>query len=286
MLSLSPIRVLGSSMVRHSVGKQTFQLRFIHQTQKLAGSTCVAQRFSFASGNINKSLPLIANLPQTRRFIQSTAAGLNTDQDPKDKDASNNLGEAEDGAKQSKPPPRKNNSRYKDSLQMRYPKNEFGQVMTYEERRQAGLLTPTQKVVEAGKDFTYLMVVIAGLGLCAIFGYSALSELFSQHSPSTVYSKTSALVTNDERIKAMLGDNIKVTAHATAHRERIPSHVEYEVNGEIYMRMRFFLTGEKGSGTVHLETKDDKPNFVYRYLFVEVPGQGLPSQNIVLYDNR
>ena len=30
-------------------------------------------------------------------------------------------------------------------MQLKFPKNEYGQVMTYEERRKAGLLTPTQK---------------------------------------------------------------------------------------------------------------------------------------------
>ena len=88
-------------------------------------------------------------------------------------------------------------------------------------------------MVEAGKDITYTIVIIVGLALCTVFGYSALSELFSKHSPSTVYSKTAALVVEDDRITKTIGNNIRVSASVNEHRERIPSHVEYEVNGYV-----------------------------------------------------
>jgi hypothetical protein len=38
------------------------------------------------------------------------------------------------------------------------------------------------------------------------------------------------------------------------------------------MRMRFYVQGTLGSGTVHLEVKKGLTGPSYRYLFVEVPG--------------
>ena len=43
------------------------------------------------------------------------------------------------------------------------------------------------------------------------------------------------------------------------------------MDGQVYRRMRFYVQGSNGEGTVHVEVKmDGKPE--YRYLFVEVPG--------------
>ena len=58
---------------------------------------------------------------------------------------------------------------------------------------------------------------------------------------------------------------------------------EYEVNGDIYMRMRFYMQGDKSEGTVHLEIKRGTSSsginifgrgsgYEWRYLLVEIPG--------------
>ena len=48
---------------------------------------------------------------------------------------------------------------------------------------------------------------------------------------------------------------------------------DYEVDGSVYRRMRFYVHGANGEGTVHVEVKMDGSKPEYRYLFVEIPGK-------------
>ncbi|XP_063901207.1 mitochondrial import inner membrane translocase subunit Tim21-like [Zophobas morio] len=155
-------------------------------------------------------------------------------------------------------------------------------LLSYEERRKAGLLTPTQKVVEAGKDFTYLIVILAGIGLCGVFGYSTLTEIFGSVSSSTVYKKSFQLVLENEKIRSSLGESIKASANPLENRERAPGFAEYEVNGEIYKRMKYYIKGSRGTGTVHLEIKQNGTNFDFRYIVVELLELGRSPQSIVV----
>ncbi|KAG7248490.1 hypothetical protein CRUP_036327, partial [Coryphaenoides rupestris] len=57
-------------------------------------------------------------------------------------------------------------------------------------RHQGGIRPSTaQKVKEAGKDFTYLIVILIGLGVTGGLLYAVFHELLSTSSPNTVYGK-------------------------------------------------------------------------------------------------
>ena len=55
-------------------------------------------------------------------------------------------------------------------------------------------------VVQAGKDFTYLLVVLGGFAVAGFLLWSVGSEFFSSNSPQTVYSKALKRVRLDPQV--------------------------------------------------------------------------------------
>ena len=55
-------------------------------------------------------------------------------------------------------------------------------------------------VVQAGKDFTYVIVILAGFVVAGFLFWSVGSEFFSQNSPSVVYSRALKRVKADPRV--------------------------------------------------------------------------------------
>ena len=60
-------------------------------------------------------------------------------------------------------------------------------------------------VAQAGKDFTYLVVIIAGFAVAGFLFWSVGSEFFSQNSPSVVYSRALKRVKADPRVGCACG---------------------------------------------------------------------------------
>jgi hypothetical protein len=69
-------------------------------------------------------------------------------------------------------------------------------------------LTVGAKVVQAGKDFTYLLVVLGGFAVAGFLLWSVGSEFFSSNSPQTVYSKALKRVRLDPQVVDALGGPI------------------------------------------------------------------------------
>eukprot|EP00123_Amoebidium_parasiticum_P005872 comp16956_c0_seq1/m.15568 comp16956_c0_seq1/g.15568 ORF comp16956_c0_seq1/g.15568 comp16956_c0_seq1/m.15568 type:complete len:230 (-) comp16956_c0_seq1:301-990(-) len=167
------------------------------------------------------------------------------------------------------------------------PVNAKSKEMAEWEARQGGQISTARKVVEAGKDASYLAVILFGCGLTAVFAYSLFGELWGGTSTNSLYSKSFKRVVANERVQELLGDNIKAHGEETRRgRRRHIASQEYEVDGEVYVRLRYYVEGSKDTGTVHAEVHKKGRSFDYRYLFVEVPGQGLPSEHVILEDNR
>ena len=57
------------------------------------------------------------------------------------------------------------------------------------------------KVVQAGKDFTYLLVVLGGFAVAGFLLWSVGSEFFSSNSPQTVYTKALKRVRQDPQVR-------------------------------------------------------------------------------------
>jgi import inner membrane translocase subunit TIM21 len=127
------------------------------------------------------------------------------------------------------------------------------EVLSKEEPKQ---LTVGAKVVQAGRDFTYLIAIVAGFGLMGFLFYSVGSEFFSSTSPSSIFTQALKRVKADERIKEILGEPITGHGEETGRgRRRHLNYLEYEVDGKTYMRMKFYVSGTKRKGEAVLDLK-------------------------------
>ncbi|XP_014794216.1 PREDICTED: mitochondrial import inner membrane translocase subunit Tim21 [Calidris pugnax] len=156
-------------------------------------------------------------------------------------------------------------------------------------RREETVVSAAQKVKEAGRDFTYFIVVLVGIGVTGGLFYVIFKELFSSSSPSKIYGDALEKCRSHPEIIAVFGESIKGYGEATRRgRRQFVSHIEYVKDGLKYMRLKFYIEGyESGKqGTVHVEVKEnpEKGRFEVRYIFVDV--DTYPRRTIVVEDNR
>ncbi|KAF8933098.1 mitochondrial import inner membrane translocase subunit tim21 [Dissophora ornata] len=68
---------------------------------------------------------------------------------------------------------------------------------------------------------------------------------------------------------------------------RIHSQVVLDTDGKEHLLMRFYIEGPDNEGTAHLEmVKDQRNNWEYKYLFVDIPGGVRPAQRIFVEYNK
>ncbi|KAM4606258.1 mitochondrial import inner membrane translocase subunit Tim21 [Polymixia lowei] len=164
---------------------------------------------------------------------------------------------------------------------------ESGSVSRY----QSGTPKPsaTQKVKEAGRDFTYLIVVLIGLGVTGGLLYVVFQELFSSSSPNKIYGKAFDKVKLHPEVIGAFGEPIKCYGETTRRgRRQQVSHLEYLKDGLKHMRLKFYIEGSEPGlkGTVHSESKENSETgkYEFRYIFVDV--DTYPRRTIVIEDNR
>ncbi|XP_077209013.1 mitochondrial import inner membrane translocase subunit Tim21 [Paroedura picta] len=150
-------------------------------------------------------------------------------------------------------------------------------------------LSAAQKVKEAGRDFTYLIVVVVGIGVTGGLFYVIFKELFSSSSPSKIYGDALEKCRAHPEVIGVFGEPIKGYGEATRRgRRQLVSHIEYIKDGLKYMRLKFYIEGsEKGKqGTVHVEVKENPESgkYEYRYVFVDI--DVYPRRTIIVEDNR
>ncbi|XP_061569390.1 mitochondrial import inner membrane translocase subunit Tim21-like [Cololabis saira] len=146
-----------------------------------------------------------------------------------------------------------------------------------------------QKVKDAGRDFTYLIVILIGLGVTGGLLYVVFQELFSSKSPNKVYSKAFDKVKSHPEVIGAFGEPVKCYGETTRRgRRQQVSHVEYLKDGLKHMRLKFYIEGSEPGvkGTVHSESKEnlETGKYEFRYIFVEV--DAYPRRNILVEDNR
>ncbi|XP_015774797.1 PREDICTED: mitochondrial import inner membrane translocase subunit Tim21-like [Acropora digitifera] len=127
-------------------------------------------------------------------------------------------------------------------------------------------LTVGAKVAQAGKDATYFGIILIGFGItgCGMAIYST--------------------VTTHSLVIEAVGEPIMGHGETTSRgRRRNVSYQEYLVDGENYMRVKFYIKGSNRKGTVHVDVKQaSRGNFDYRFIFVELS----PYETIIVLDNR
>ncbi|XP_077100611.1 mitochondrial import inner membrane translocase subunit Tim21 [Siphateles boraxobius] len=146
-----------------------------------------------------------------------------------------------------------------------------------------------QKVKQAGKDFTYLIVVLIGLGVTGGLLYVVFQELFSSSSPSKIYGKAFEKCRTHPEVIGAFGEPIKGFGETSRRgRRQQVSHVEYMKDGIKYMRLKFYVQGSEPGlrGTVHSESKENPETgkYEFRYIFVEI--ETYPRRTVVIEDNR
>ncbi|KAM9166646.1 mitochondrial import inner membrane translocase subunit Tim21-like [Pangshura tecta] len=195
--------------------------------------------------------------------------------------------------------------------------NESKQVSVQRSQKGGAPVSAAQKVKEAGRDFTYLIVVLVGIGVtgyiksCMPYKYSLFifhqirlvlilfpsisgglfyvifKELFSSSSPSKIYDDALEKCRSHPEVIGVYGEPIKGHGEQQG-RPQLVSQIEYVKNGLKYMRLKFYIEGsERGKqGTVHVEVKENPESrrYEYRYIFVEV--EPYPGRTIVIEDNR
>lgn len=111
-----------------------------------------------------------------------------------------------------------------------------------------------------------------------------ISELFFGFSANRVYASALKKVKANAEVVQAVGEPIMGHGETTSRgRRRNVSYQEYLVDGENYMRVKFYLKGSKRKGTVHVDVKQAaRGNFDYRYIFVELS----PYETIIVLDNR
>lgn len=158
-------------------------------------------------------------------------------------------------------------------------------------RYQSGSPQPSaaQKVKDAGRDFTYLIVVLIGLGVTGGLLYVVFQELFSSSSPNKIYGKAFNKVKLDPEVIGAFGEPIKCYGETTRRgRRQQVSHVEYLKDGLKHMRLKFYIEGSEPGlkGTVHSESKENPETgkYEFRYIFVDI--DTYPRRTIIVEDNR
>ncbi|XP_043923065.1 mitochondrial import inner membrane translocase subunit Tim21 [Protopterus annectens] len=147
----------------------------------------------------------------------------------------------------------------------------------------------TQKVKQAGRDFTYLIVVLVGVGVTGGLLYVVFSELFSSSSPSKIYGTALQKCRAHPEVIGFFGEPIKGYGETTRRgRRQHVSHIEYMKDGIKHMRLKFYIEGSepRAQGTVHVEVKEnpDSGKFEFRYIFIDV--DSYPPRAIIVEDNR
>lgn len=158
-------------------------------------------------------------------------------------------------------------------------------------RYQSRSPTPSaaQKVKEAGRDFTYLIVVLIGLGVTGGLLYVVFQELFSSSSPNKIYGKAFNKVRLDPEVIGAFGEPIKCYGETTRRgRRQQVSHMEYMKDGLKYMRLTFYIEGSEPGvkGTVHSESKENPETGKYEFRYIFVDMDTYPRRTIIVEDNR
>lgn len=161
----------------------------------------------------------------------------------------------------------------------------FQELVESQEQLQTQL-TVGAKVVQAGKDVSYFGIILIGFAITGALIWFVVSELFFGFSANKVYAKALKKVKASAEVIEAIGEPIMGHGETTSRgRRRHVSYQEYLVDGENYMRVKFYVSGPKRKGTVHVDVKKgSRGGFDYRFIFVELSGS--PSETIIVLDNR
>lgn len=117
----------------------------------------------------------------------------------------------------------------------------------------------SQKVKEAGRDVTYLIVVLFGVSITGGLLYTIFKELFSSSSPNIIYGKALGKCRTHPEVISVFGEPVKGYGERSRRGRRHVSFVEY-VNRLKCVPVKFYVEdSEPGEqGTVHAEVEENQ----------------------------
>ncbi|KAF9927580.1 Mitochondrial import inner membrane translocase subunit Tim21 [Linnemannia zychae] len=124
-----------------------------------------------------------------------------------------------------------------------------------------------------------------------IIGYAIVSELFGSNSDTHIFGDALEKVRNNEQLKEIIGSPMmghgEPSSSKRRRNRRIHSQVVLDQSGNEHLLMRFYVEGPNNEGTAHLEMlKDERGNWEYKYLFVDIPGGVRPAQRVFVEYNK
>lgn len=162
-------------------------------------------------------------------------------------------------------------------------------------------------MVVASKTTVNVGVILAGVALTSTIVYYIGSELFGSQSATSIFSDAVDRIRSHEELVSVLGEPVKghgePSRNSRRRNRRITSQVVEDHNNEPHLFMRFYVEGPQNQGTVMVEMikvnkrkfilnegwkrltiylQNEKKKWEYKQLYVDVPGQGLPSKRIYL----
>ncbi|VTJ51576.1 mitochondrial import inner membrane translocase subunit Tim21 isoform X4 [Marmota monax] len=142
------------------------------------------------------------------------------------------------------------------------PEDRRKQVSVHRDRRAETAVSTSQKVKEAGRDFTYLVIVVIGIGITGC---------------------------QKQQVVSVFGEPVRGYGEMTRRgRRQHVSFIEYVRDGLKHLRVKFYIEGsEPGKqGTVFAEVRQDPEGGEYEFQYVFVEVDAYPRRTIVIEDNR
>ncbi|RUS16701.1 TIM21-domain-containing protein [Endogone sp. FLAS-F59071] len=151
-------------------------------------------------------------------------------------------------------------------------------------------LTTPQKVIATTKVTANIGIIVVGLGILSALTYFIFSELGGSQSSTAIFSNVLERARSNPELQDLIGTPMKGHGEPSRNRMQRNRRVSYQIvndkEGKEHFLMRFYVEGPLGEGTGFLEMlKDEKGKWEYKYIFVDVPGQGLPSKRVFLIYN-
>ncbi|KAF2748743.1 mitochondrial import inner membrane translocase subunit Tim21 [Sporormia fimetaria CBS 119925] len=142
-------------------------------------------------------------------------------------------------------------------------------------------LSVGEKAARTTQQSFNFVVIIAGVVLTGAIGYLLFSDIFSPNSKTSHFNRAVTKIRASRECQALLGPGSQIEAHGEpsfsrwARNRFIASTSETDQWGTEHMRFKFYLTGPKNEGVVHvhLARKPSEDEWVYRTLAVDVKGE-------------
>ncbi|KAI1307868.1 mitochondrial import inner membrane translocase subunit tim21 [Mortierella claussenii] len=187
--------------------------------------------------------------------------------------------------------PKNNNNSYGSQKPFATTKAGGSALAQHTEKKHWKDLSTPEKVVTATKATTNYTVIAVGVVLVGAIGYAIVSELFGSNSDTHIFGDALEKVRNNEKLQEIIGSPMMGHGEASSSKRRrnrrIHSQVVLDAEGKEHLLMRFYVEGPDNEGTAHLEmVKDQRNNWEYKYLFVDIPGGVRPAQRIFVEYNK